>query len=278
MINLTLRSVKGTVLTGEEYDANLKELAEKLAPLDSPYLGGIPRVPTPGAGADKNQIAPVGWVRELITGSQAEGNVTYALVGAKNVFLQPQVMLPAGADNEAVTLGQLKSRGFEAGDIKYSLWPRAGGSGWVNFDGSYYASDTNGDAAARAIYADLFSKIGYGYGGSSAQGAFRVPDCRGRVLVGAGAGGGLTNRGAGQYLGEEAHQLGYNEMVDHLHYCYYYDLGQPATFNPVSGGNNASYRNNNFITAGTSGMLSKGGQTPFNVIQPSLVVYMLVKL
>jgi Phage Tail Collar Domain len=271
-INLTYRSVKGQPLTAEDYDRNFKELAEKLAPLDSPFFSGVPRVPTPGSGADLNQATPVGWVREQLTGAQAEGNLTYALLGKKNTFTEPQIIKDATANNEAATYGQLLNRGFEAGDIKYSLWPRGAGSGWVNFDGSYYASDTNGDAAARAIYADLFSKIGYGYGGSSGQGAFRVPDCRGRVLVGAGAGGGLTNRSAGQYLGEEAHFLGYNEMVDHQHPYVRGSYGintltnGPGTYVLGEVGNN------------TSGMLNKGGQTAFNVMQPSLVIYMLVRL
>jgi microcystin-dependent protein len=280
-INLTYRGVKGRPLTAEEYDANLKELAEKLAPLDSPYFSGVPRVPTPGSGADLNQTAPIGWVREQLTGAQAEGNLTYALLGKKNIFTAPQILQDATANNEAATFGQLLSRGFEAGDIKFSLWPRAAGSGWVNFDGASYPSDSNTDPAQapnKPIYADLFTKIGYTYGGTSGSGLFRVPDCRGRVLIGAGAGTGLTNRLTGSYLGEETHYLGYNEMVDHAHNYSYFNLGSPATFNPVSGGNNAAFRDNSLVTTGTTGIVNKGAQTAFNVMQPSLVIYMLVRL
>jgi microcystin-dependent protein len=75
--------------------------------------------------------------------------------------------------------------------------------------------------------------VGYAFGGSG--GTFNVPDFRGRVAIGAGAGAGLSNRVLGATGGEETHALSIGELaahqhagvnhlhsftgVDHLHYC-----------------------------------------------------------
>jgi microcystin-dependent protein len=66
-----------------------------------------------------------------------------------------------------------------------------------------------------ADYPDLFDAIGYTYGGSGA--VFNVPDLRGRVPVGAGAGPGLTSRASGDQGGAETHQLSIGEMPAHTH-------------------------------------------------------------
>jgi len=65
-------------------------------------------------------------------------------------------------------------------------------SGWVLCDGSSYAT---------ADKPDLFSIIGYTYGGSGAN--FNVPDFQGRMLIGAGSGAGLTARSRGDSSGAE---------------------------------------------------------------------------
>jgi microcystin-dependent protein len=274
-INLTLFREKGQTLTAEEWDSNLEDIRQKVALLDSPVLQGIPRAPIPGSGAAEDQLATVGWTRELITGSAQQGNLTYALLGASNAFTKPQSAAAALSDGQLVTLAQLKQRGFEAGDIKYSLWPRSGNSGWISFD-STPLPDPGSTDPTKGLYADLFSKIGYTYGGSSALKYFQTPDCRGRVMVGNGAGSGLTARSAGQVFGEELHQLGYNEMVDHAH-NYTYTTPTARGLNTGGGVETLSVIGAQ-SNVGTTGMISKGGQTPFNVIQPSLVVYLLVKL
>lgn len=53
--------------------------------------------------------------------------------------------------------------------------------------------------------------------GDEAPGTFRIPDCRGRVPLGAGQGTGLTNRVAGATGGEEKHSLTAGEGAVHNH-------------------------------------------------------------
>jgi len=94
---------------------------------------------------------------------------------------------------------------FQAGDLKQSF-AAAPPSGWLLCDGALYSV---------ASYPELFGAIGYTYGGSGAS--FNVPDCRGRGLVAAGQGGGLTNRALGARGGEENHVLTTAELASHNH-------------------------------------------------------------
>ncbi|MFN6486305.1 MULTISPECIES: tail fiber protein [unclassified Nostoc] len=79
-------------------------------------------------------------------------------------------------------------------------------SGWLWEDGSFYAP---------SAYPALFASIGYTYGQSGVN--FAVPDCRGRVSVGAGAGSGLTNRALGQIGGLESVTLNLAQTPSHIH-------------------------------------------------------------
>lgn len=91
-----------------------------------------------------------------------------------------------------------------------SLQAYAGASaptGWLLCDGTSYST---------SAYPELYSVLGYTYGGSGAN--FNVPDLRGRMPMGAGTGAGLnssgtgapsgtamTTRTRGQWGGEETH-------------------------------------------------------------------------
>lgn len=99
----------------------------------------------------------------------------------------------------------------QAGDLKAVAYPVTVGvdepSGWLLCDGR---------SVLRATYVDLFAKIGTVYG--SADGThFNLPDPRGRSLVGAGSGAGLTARALGAAFGEENHVLTVGEMPSHNH-------------------------------------------------------------
>jgi len=78
---------------------------------------------------------------------------------------------------------------------------------WLLCDGSYASIDA---------YPDLFRLIGSIYG-EVLDGRFKLPDLRGRTLVGAGSSDGLSTRLIGEFGGEEQHQLSITEMPSHSH-------------------------------------------------------------
>lgn len=75
----------------------------------------------------------------------------------------------------------------------------------------------NGAAVSRTTYAGLFAAIGTTYGAGDGSTTFNVPDARGRSIIGAGAGTGLTNRVLGATGGAETHTLTTAEMPVHNH-------------------------------------------------------------
>lgn len=79
--------------------------------------------------------------------------------------------------------------------------------GWLACDGS---------SVLRSSYSTLFDVIGTTFG--SVDGThFNLPDFRGRMVIGAGAGSGLTTRALGDIGGEETHILSITEMPAHTH-------------------------------------------------------------
>jgi microcystin-dependent protein len=78
----------------------------------------------------------------------------------------------------------------------------------------------DGAQISRSVYASLYAALGganspWGQGDGSTT--FQVPDLRGRTIIGAGAGAGLTNRGLGSKGGEESHFQSISEMPIHSH-------------------------------------------------------------
>lgn len=63
----------------------------------------------------------------------------------------------------------------------------------------------DGSAVSRTTYAALFARIGVTFGAGDNSTTFNLPDCKGRVAIGAGAGSGLTNRVLGTYFGAETY-------------------------------------------------------------------------
>lgn len=94
-----------------------------------------------------------------------------------------------------------------AGDLKVSGGSRVP-SGYLLCDGAPYA---------RTDFANLYSVIGVAFGAGDGTTTFNVPDLRGRMPMGAGAGAGLTARALGARGGEESHVLGVGEMPSHAH-------------------------------------------------------------
>ena len=81
----------------------------------------------------------------------------------------------------------------------------------------------NGSEVAIAAYPRLSQALGTNWGaltnGAGAAGVthFKLPDLRGRSLIGVGAGAGLTNRAIGQAIGSEVHVITTGEMPSHNH-------------------------------------------------------------
>ena len=116
------------------------------------------------------------------------------------------------------------TRYFPAGMVM----PFAGSTaptGFLLCDGASYAT---------ATYPDLFTAIGYTYGGSGAN--FNVPDMRGRTAVGAGQGTGLANRVLAGKFGEENHPLTTGELASHNH-----TASQADHYHTISGGGNHAH-------------------------------------
>jgi microcystin-dependent protein len=90
-----------------------------------------------------------------------------------------------------------------------AAWPAISPpAGWLLCDGS---------AQSRATYAALFAVTGTDYGIGDGSTTFNLPDLRGRMCLGTGAGAGLTARTLAATGGEETHVLALAELTAHTH-------------------------------------------------------------
>lgn len=76
--------------------------------------------------------------------------------------------------------------------------------------------DCDGSSLLRADYPDLFTVIGTTYGSADST-HFNLPDLRGRAIVDAGTGSGLSTRALGDSFGEQDHTLITAEIPSHSH-------------------------------------------------------------
>lgn len=75
----------------------------------------------------------------------------------------------------------------------------------------------DGSTVSRTTYARLFAAISDKWGAGDGSTTFKLPDFRGRVLLGSGTGSGLTARSLAATGGAETHQLSSAEMPSHTH-------------------------------------------------------------
>lgn len=126
----------------------------------------------------------------------------------------------------------------------------------------------DGSAVSRTTYAALFAVIGTTYGAGDGSTTFNLPDFRGRLPLGAGAGTGLSTRVAGGTVGSETHTLTITEMPPHNHpITARLATGGLGSYSSVGTGFQASQG-----VAANLGSQNTGGGAAFNIMNPSLVV------
>lgn len=159
----------------------------------------------------------------------------------------------------------------QIGDLK----PFVGSS--VNIGQNWELCD--GTAVSRTGYPELFAMIGTTFGAGNGSTTFNKPDFRGRVVVGAGQGTGLTNRVLGATGGEENHALTGAENGPHTH---------PIPTATTTGSSGSIHDNSgnvpaaapSFPTLGTTtaATSSSGSGTPHNVMQPWAAANYLIRV
>lgn len=147
--------------------------------------------------------------------------------------------------------------------------------------------DCDGRTLSVFVNADLFDAIGYGYSIGVYSGAdlslnraadlsFNIPDMRGRVGVGYGAGAGLTARSLGGSGGAETHTLTVGEMPAHNHggSTDSRDAASGSTREGVGGVGSSDVADNG---SHSHTIPSQGGGSAHNNMQPFLVLRYLIK-
>src|SRR6185437_1833691 len=138
---------------------------------------------------------------------------------------------------------------------------------------------------SRSQFAALFAVIGTAFGAGDGSTTFNLPDMQGRVPVGAGQGGGLTNRVLAAKGGEETHVLSVAEMPAHNHgagtLAPSWSAGAPpaifqASVTVASG--NFAFAEGALDTLTITGSTSNtGGGGAHNNMQPYLVLNYIIK-
>jgi microcystin-dependent protein len=138
----------------------------------------------------------------------------------------------------------------------------------------------DGRTLNKTLYPDLFEVIGYTYGGDNVN-LFKLPDLRGRDIIGVGQGENLTNRVIGQTGGSEMHVLTIDQMPQHTHNILvststagleFADTGKEDV---LVGDHGGAYVTN--TTSGTPFIKESGNDASFNIMQPYLVCNYIIK-
>jgi hypothetical protein len=134
------------------------------------------------------------------------------------------------------------------------------------------ASSTSVTISANATQTNAVATIRvlpHGRGDGSTT--FNVPDPRGRAIIGAGQGTGLTARGVGKTGGAETHTLSIGEMPAHTHTLTGLKTNQPSNTNSGT----------SIATSGSGSpggnVDSRGGDGAHNNMQPWLAVHWIIK-
>ena len=149
-------------------------------------------------------------------------------------------------------------------------------SGNFEPDGWMYC---NGLLIRISKYPELFSVIGNTYGGDGRT-SFALPDLRGRVPMGEGAGAGLTNRLLGQEGGAETVTLTESQLPAHDHTLRATNSNATQTSpasNILARASTPQYLNaTTSVIMGTDSIGSTGGNAPHANVQPFSVLHFII--
>lgn len=173
----------------------------------------------------------------------------------------------APATDGAVDLAWLASAALPIGGMMpYGGSADPAGGFWLICDGR---------PLSRTLYSGLYSVIGTSFGAGDGSTTFNLPDTKGRTLVGAGQGAGLTARARGDKYGAETVTLtpGQVPVLQTIAGVVYLPAGPTGTGGPLaiptSAGGNANY------AAAQVNPTGGGGGHDNN--QPSLVTNFVIR-
>ena len=144
--------------------------------------------------------------------------------------------------------------------------------GWLTCDGRLLAIRDN---------ESLFEILGNTYGGDGRT-TFALPDLRGRVPMGVGAGAGLTNRKMGEKPGAEAVILDVTQLPTHDHTLR--ATNSSATQTQPAGNVLATAATPQYLNASTSVVMgsdaigASGSNAPHANVQPSTVLRFIIAI
>ncbi len=205
----------------------------------TPPVGGAPGDPyidaNPGAGIDGSAVPA-----QAIEDPQREIAAVITAAGLTPSAADLTQLLQAIQSFQQIPAGVIQPFGGAAAPTGYLL--------------------CDGAAVSRTTYAALFAAIGTSWGVGDGATTFNVPDLRGRTIIGAGTGAGLTARTLGQTGGAETHVLATAELPAHTHTV--------ETRNATGGDTGTVVSGNNATSMGQHTTSSVGSGTAHNNMQP----------